>query len=139
MELRPGGGFIGSYGLLTVDKGKIISFSIHNVSEADDQLKGHIEPPFQIRRYLNQQHWHLRDSNFDVDFLKDASQVAYFLQLETGQQIDGVIGLDLSFVKLVIQALGNVTVPEYAETITSDNFFQAAQSHAIKNTSSELF
>jgi Protein of unknown function (DUF4012) len=133
MELRPGGGFIGSYGLLTLDKGKIVDFTIHDVYDADGQLKGHIEPPFPIRRYLPSAHWYLRDSNFDVDFLKNASQVAFFLQLETNQPVDGVIGVDLSFVKALIAASGSVFVPSYKETVTADNFFLLTEDHAEKN------
>jgi len=48
MELRPGGGFIGSYAILSVDKGKITNFKIYDVYDADGQLKNHIEPPFAI-------------------------------------------------------------------------------------------
>lgn len=133
MELRPGGGFIGSYGLLTLNKGKIVSFSIHDVYDADGQLRGHIEPPFVLRRYLPSAHWYLRDSNFSVDFLKNASQVAFFLQLETGQQIDGVVGVDLSFVKAILQSMGSVYVPTYSEIVTPNNFFTLIENHAERN------
>jgi len=131
-ELRPGGGFIGSYGILTIDKGKVEEFTIHDVYDADGQLKGHVEPPFQIRRYLAKEHLFLRDSNFDVDFLNDASQVAFFLQLESNQQVDGVIGIDLSFVKSVIAGLQEVYVPVYNEKVTADNFFLLTETHAEK-------
>src|SRR3989344_5241553 len=113
MELRPGGGFIGSYGLLTFSKGKITDFSIHDVYDADGQLKGHIEPPFPIRRYLPQIHWYMRDSNWDVDFAKAASTSAYFLNAETGKTVDGVIGVDLSFVKNLLSVTGPITVSDY--------------------------
>ena len=133
MELRPGGGFIGSYGILTLNKGKIEKFSIHDVYEADGQLKGHIEPPYPIRRYLPSVHWYLRDSNFDLDFLSVASSAAFFLFEETGQTVDGVIGADVSFVKNLISALGPIYVPEYKETVDRNNFFYLTQAHSEKN------
>lgn len=133
MELRPGGGFIGSYGLLTLDKGRIADFSINDVYDADGQLKGHVEPPFPIRRYLPSAHWYLRDSNFDVDFAKGASVSAFLLNAETGKIVDGVIGIDLTFVKNILSAIGPVYVADYKETVSENNLFQLAESHAEKN------
>lgn len=132
-ELRPGGGFIGSYGKLSLDNGKFTDFTIHDVYEADGKLKGDIAPPFAIRRYLKSPHWFLRDSNFDVDFTKNASMAAFFLNQETGEKIDGVIGVDLSLVKKIVFALGSVSVPLYTETVTGDNLFLLTQKHAEKN------
>lgn len=132
-ELRPGGGFIGSYALVSVDKGRITDFSIHDVYDADGQLKGHVEPPFIIRRYI-QVHWYLRDSNFDVDFSRDAANAAFFLQQESGQKVDGVIGVDLTFVKDILAAVGPVYVAQYNQTVTADNFFLLTETHAEKQT-----
>lgn len=133
MELRPGGGFIGSYGLLTVHNGKIEDFSLHDVYEADGQLKGHIEPPFPIRRYLPSPHWYLRDSNFDVDFSRGASTSAYFLKQETGEMVDGVIGVDITFVQNILKAIGPIYVSDYDETVSADNLYMLTQSHVEKD------
>jgi len=133
MELRPGGGFIGSYGLLSLDKGKIIDFSIYDVYDADGQLTGHVEPPFAIRRYLQSVHLYMRDSNFDVDYINDAAAAARFLSLTKKQTVNGVIAVDVSFVKNILSAMGQVYVPEYNEYVNSDNLFQLTQSHAEKN------
>lgn len=134
MELRPGGGFIGSYGILAFNRGKIEDFSIHDVYEADGQLKGHVEPPYPIRRYLPSAHWYLRDSNFDLNFPSVASSAAFFLFEETGQTVDGVIGADVTFVKNLVSALGPIYVPEYKETVSGDNFFIVTETHADKDS-----
>ena len=133
MELRPGGGFIGSYGILSLDKGKISDFKIYDVYDADGQLKGHVEPPFAIRRYLASVHWYLRDSNFNVSYVDSAASAANFLNIEKGQMVNGVIGVDLSFVKNILNAMGDVNVPEYKEKVNSDNIFQLTEAHAEKN------
>lgn len=130
MELRPGGGFIGSYALAKVNKGKIDSLNISDVYDADGQLKAHVEPPFPVRRYLGKVHSYLRDSNFDVDFPKDGFSSAFLLQLETGEKADGVLGVDLSFAKELIGAVKGVYVPEYNANVTSDNFFSLAEKNA---------
>ena len=133
MELRPGGGFIGSYGILTVSKGRLISFKIYDVYDADGQLKTHIEPPFPIRRYLPSLHWYLRDSNFNVDFSKGAIASAVFYNTEMHQAVDGVIGIDLSFVKNLLSATGPVKVTDYNQTVDANNLFPITQSHAEKD------
>ncbi|MCL4352969.1 DUF4012 domain-containing protein [Patescibacteria group bacterium] len=133
MELRPGGGFIGSYGLLSFDKGKITSFSIHDVYGADGQLKGRVEPPYPIRRYLSNPNWYLRDSNFDVDFPRDASSSAFFLNQETGEIADGVIAVDVSFIKNLLRATGSVYVPDYNQNVTPNNVYLLTEEHSEKN------
>lgn len=133
MELRPGGGFIGSYGILTFNNGKFDAFKIHDVYDADGQLKGHVEPPFAIRRYLQIPHLYMRDSNFDVDFSKAASKVASMYVLETGEKVDGVIGVDLLLFKKILDATGPVFVQDYNERVDSSNFFYLTETHAEKN------
>lgn len=131
-ELRPGGGFIGSYGIASLDKGRLVHFSIHDVYDADGQLKGHVEPPFAIRRHLSSPHWYLRDSNFDVAFEKAASASAFFLKEETREVVDGVIGIDTSFVKNLISVVAPLSLSDYKETVTEDNFYLLTQKNAEK-------
>ncbi|HSA84005.1 MAG TPA: DUF4012 domain-containing protein, partial [Patescibacteria group bacterium] len=133
MELRPGGGFIGSYGLLRVKNGAIEDFSVHDVYDADGKLTFHIEPPYGLRRYLGASHWFLRDSNFAIDFPQNASQAMTFLELETGEKVDGVIALDTTFFKNLLEAFTSVNVPEYKETITPENFYLRTQTHVEKD------
>jgi hypothetical protein len=133
MELRPGGGFIGSYALVTVDKGKIADLKIQDVYSADGQLRDHIDPPFQLRRYLGSQHWFLRDSNFDVDFSNNAAMAGYFYNLEMGKKVDGTLAVDISFVRNLLGAIGPIRLQDYGETITADNFFQLTEEHAQNN------
>ena len=98
MELRPTGGFIGSYALLNIGNGKMKGFSISDVYTADGQLKGHVDPPDAIRKYLAQPHFFLRDSNYDPDFVVSSEKAIWFLQKELGINVDGVIGINLFLV-----------------------------------------
>ncbi len=133
MELRPGGGFIGSYGIVTMDKGRVKDFTVHDVYDADGRLTAHIEPPFGLRRYLGSSHWFLRDSNFSIDFPQNARQATTFLQLETGQAVDGVVAVDTTFLQNILSASGPVTVPDYKEVVTAENFYLRTQTHAEKD------
>ncbi len=134
MELRPTGGFIGSFGLLTLEKGKMVDLKIEDVYTADGQLKGHVDPPSPIRKYLNQPHFFLRDSNFDPDFAVSSGKAAFFLQKELGREVDGVIGINLFVLQKILQILGPVKVADFGgDTISADNFFFKAQSYASEN------
>lgn len=134
MELRPGGGFIGSYGILTLEKGRINDFVIHDVYDADGQLKAHVEPPFAIRRFLKIPHLYLRDSNFDPDFTVNAAKAAMFLNLELNQKVNGVLAVDLNFVKNILEQIGSVYISDYNEKVDSQNFFTLTETHAEKNS-----
>jgi hypothetical protein len=133
MELRPGGGFIGSYGILELENGRMNDFKIADVYDADGKLSTHVEPPYALRRYLGVSHWFLRDSNIDVDFTHDADQAMRFLSLEVGERVDGVIAIDTEFLKNIIAVFGSVSVQGYNETVRPDNFYLLTQTHAEKD------
>jgi hypothetical protein len=133
MELRPGGGFIGSFGILPVENGVVGKLQIHDVYEADGQLSESIQPPYGLQRYLGASHWFLRDSNFDPDFSIDAKQAAVFLQKETKQKVDGVVAIDTTFLKNLLSVVGSVNVPDYKVSVTPDNFYLLTETNAEKN------
>lgn len=123
MELRPTGGFIGSIGKLTLEGGKVSEFTISDVYELDGQLKGHVDPPGPIRELLLQEHWYLRDSNWDPNFSGSGARAAWFYEKESGQSVDGVIAVSTPFVVDLLKATGPITLADYNDQVTSDNFF----------------
>lgn len=124
MELRPTGGFIGSYALVTINKGKIYDFKIQDVYTADGQLKGHVDPPEAIRKYLEQPHYFLRDSNFDPDFAKSGLLATWFLEKELGVKSDGVIAINSSLAQKFLKVIGSIQMADFGnEEINESNFF----------------
>lgn len=134
-ELRPTGGFIGSYGTLTVADGAIIDFTIEDVYEADGQLKGSVSPPDPIREHMDQPNWFLRDSNWHPDFATSAKQAEWFLKKERNEVYDGVLAIDLYVIQNTLKALDGVYVPDYQATVTADDFFLKLQA----DTHSDFF
>lgn len=131
MELRPGGGFIGSFGILELAHFGVQDLHVYDVYDADGQLTAHIEPPHPIRTYLGQPHWFLRDSAFFPDFLQTYKQAKVFLDKEIGPtDWDGGILITTSAVKDIIGAFGSIYLPDYKETITRDNFYIKTQYQA---------
>lgn len=128
MELRPTGGFIGSIGIVTFEKGSMIDFLVSDVYSVDGQLKGHIEPPAPIVNYLNEPSWFLRDSNWDPNFSVSAKRAEWFLDKEIDEQVDGVVAVDLDVVKQILKYLGEVDLADYNLKVNEKNFYQITQS-----------
>jgi len=132
-ELRPTGGFIGSYGLINFSQGQLVDFEVKDIYSADGQLKGHVEPPEDLKKYLGEAGWYLRDSNWDPDFPSSAARAAWFLEKETGRKVDGVIGLNLLLAQRILKAVGEIDLPDYQEKINAENFFERAEYHSEIN------
>jgi hypothetical protein len=130
MELRPGGGFLGSYGILSFEDGKLLNFEIKDIYEADGQLKGHVEPPTEIKTYLGEGGWFMRDANWNANFVRASKDITWFLEKETGRKVDGVIGIDLAVAEKILEVTGEVFVPDFRETINQDNLFEQAEFYA---------
>ncbi len=133
MELRPGGGFIGSFGLLHMKNLSISEFSIYDVYDADGQLKAHVDPPAPIRNHLDQPHWFLRDSAFSPNHYENHNNALFFLEKEMGiSDIDGSILITTTAVKYILEAFDSVYIPDFQEKITKDNFYLKTQLYAEK-------
>ena len=132
-ELRPTGGFIGSYGLLTFNEGQLIDFEVKDIYSADGQLKGYVEPPSDLEKYLGEASWYLRDANWDPDFPTSAARAAWFLEKETGRKVDGVMAINLTFAQRLLKAVGEIELPDYQEKINEANFFERAEYYSEIN------
>ena len=133
MELRPTGGFIGSFALVTFKEGKIIDLNVLDVYTADGQLKGHVEPPKPISKYLGEANWFLRDSNWDPDFPSSATTAEWFLEKEIGESVDGVIAVDLEFARGLTKEIGPIYLSDFGKEINSDNLYEITQYEVEKD------
>lgn len=133
MELRPTGGFIGSFALFTVEKGKIKSREVYDVYDADGKLAGFVTPPDPIKQYLREPSWHMRDSNWDPDFPTSAKRALWFLDKTMNRTADVVVAVDLSFVKSLLRVTGPLEVVGFSETVDEHTLYEKAQSHAEKD------
>lgn len=130
MELRPGGGFIGSFAKVSFEGGKLKKLDVNDVYAIDGQLGIHVEPPKEIKEDLNQKDWFLRDSNWEPDFPTSARQAEWFYTKETGERVGGTFVLDVSAMEELLSAIGPLDLPDYKEKITAENLFERAITHA---------
>lgn len=122
-ELRPTGGFIGSVLLVSFVDGKVDDMHVLDVYSADGQLKGHVDPPLPIREIIGQEHWYLRDSNWDPNFHVSGYEAGWFYEKEMSEQVDGVIAVSLPMVTNLLHVTGPIDLPDFHERISESNFF----------------
>lgn len=130
MELRPTGGFIGSFALIDFKKGSLQKINIEDVYAADGSLLGHVDPPEPIKTYLGQEHWYLRDSNWDPDFAKSARQIMWFLEKELDEKVDGVIAVDLTAAQYLLEVTGQIKITDFDLVVSAADLFKIAQKEA---------
>jgi len=120
-ELRPSGGFIGTYGILTLENGEIKKFVSDNVYNIDKEGQGDKNPPAPIKKYINPQ-WFFRDANWSPDFPTSAKKAEEFYHREGGQgEFYGVIGVTPTMLQALLEVTGPVKVKGYPYEFTKDN------------------
>lgn len=131
-EIRPGGGFIGSYGVLVVDGGDIAMLETADVYTLDDAVADQVErvPPYPLTSYNASDTWFFRDSNWSPDFAASAqssldlfaSEVALLeddSDVPVADSVDHVMAFTPSFAADLLEIVGNITVG--GQTFTPDN------------------
>lgn len=118
-ELRPTGGFLGTYGILKIKDGDILSFDTHDIYHLDMpvQDKINIEPPPPIKKYLNKK-WYLRDANWPPDWPAAAKNINKFYQAESVlnpeaekiSRFSGVLAITPKLITDFLKITGPITV-----------------------------
>ena len=147
-ELRGGGGFIGSYSLLTVNQGALTLTGGGDVYGIDYPYptpgqRKYIAPPIALKHFFNHG-WVFGDANFYPYFPLDAQAAEKLLANETAtKKVDGVISLDPWFVAALLKVTGPIQIPEYNTTVTADTFpeavFQREETAAANVPGRKLF
>lgn len=133
MELRPTGGFIGSYGVVTVKNGEIISIYTDDIYNLDKLSKDKLTlpAPWPMTVYNGQKYLFLRDANWSPDWPTSAKQIQWFWDTERANanlpplKLDGIIAITPDFIANFLDLTGPIT--EDGITFTSQNFALALE------------
>jgi hypothetical protein len=123
-EARATGGFIGTYGVLKVDNGKILQLKIESIYQLDGQIFAQIAAPGPFQPAIVR--WGIRDANWFADFPTSARKLLNFFELGS-QTADGVISTTPQLFEDLLKLTGPIDMPEYGRTLTSDNFQSTVQ------------
>lgn len=124
-EMRPGGGFIGVYGVFEVENAKPSIIEMQGTERLDAGKKHNLEPPAPIKKYLKLERWYFRDSNWSPDFVESSKKVLELYSLEEGKNAEEIDGV-LAFTPNLISEILKITGPLEVEGIVfnSDNFVE---------------
>ncbi len=118
-EIRPSGGFIGSYAIIDIDKGIIKKLDVQDVYDIDGSFKDIIEPPDYMKQFTS--NWRFRDSNYSADFPTTAAKAKWFLNKEGGPMVDTVIAINQGLLQDMLDITGPVQVGNFGK-LNSENY-----------------
>lgn len=124
-ELRPNGGFPGTYGLITFDDGALKKIFVDDVYQIDGQIKENIVPPVPLQHITP--NWGMRDAAWFADFPFSARKVMEFYKLDGGPEVDGVLTITPDVIAKIFEVIGPIEMPDYDLTLDSSNFLTAIQ------------
>lgn len=120
LELRPGGGFIGSFAIVKMLNGEILDIDVHDTANFDGRIPDTIEVPYPMRDTLNIDSWKLRDSNYSPHFPTNAKRAITFYRLGEGKEkFDGVIAVNANLIDAILEITGPISPEGYPGTYRS--------------------
>lgn len=130
-ELRPTGGFISGVARVVLSEGQVVNLTFEDSYAVDDFSKAYPLAPRPMREVMGPAPWVFRDSNWSPDFPTAAEMALQLYGLRYGvdidDEIDGVVAIDQETLRLVVEAIGPLTVLEHPEPLTGDNVIQAVR------------
>ncbi|MEN9388987.1 MAG: hypothetical protein RLY61_71, partial [Candidatus Parcubacteria bacterium] len=135
-ELRPTGGFVGSYAVLEIEEGKIKSLKIDDIYNPDGQLEDNevrLESPKPIKELLAEENLFIRNANWHPDFKKSAQTITALFADVDGSTFDGVVAIDLEVIKNMLKVTGPIYLTAYNEEINAENLYERTQFHSEFN------
>lgn len=129
-EIRPAGGFIGSYAVLTLRNGGLANIDVRDIYDPDGQLDLKVVPPKSLQFITTR--WGARDANWFFDFPLSARKVSDFLEAskiykERGITFGGVIAINVEAIRDLLEVIGPLNLPDYNLEINSENFLPEIQ------------
>lgn len=121
-EIRPTGGFLTAFGYASVENGRLGNIESEDIYNLDKKIYSYDTAPEEIREYLGQYEWHLRDSNLYADLVSSSQRFeSVYKNQYNPRPFDGIIYIDTQFVEALLTVTGPIDMPNYGTTISSDN------------------
>ena len=119
-ELRPTGGWAGSFGIVTIGPTGAHLDSYQDVFVLPDP-PGRVTPPpgaFQTHDF------NFRNANWWLDFPTSAQAMLAFWRAYGQPPVDGLIVIDTVVMQDLLEVVGPITTPRHNETFTSSNLLE---------------
>ncbi|MEO8394059.1 MAG: DUF4012 domain-containing protein [Chloroflexota bacterium] len=127
-ELRPSGGYLSTYGWMTVRNARVSDYSYSPTTTTSPN-----PPPANLAPQLNIPDWWLRyqepiyagwDGSWFADFPSTAKMAIWYYNTGNNPKspVDGAISIDITGFEALLGVIGGVVVPGYDTTVTATNF-----------------
>lgn len=124
-ELRPTGGFIGTYAVVALDRGHIEELTVNGIFDPDGQLSVKVVPPHPVKRVSTA--WSTHDANWFFDYPTSAKKIAWFFGKTGEPTVDGVIAVTPAVLVRLLEIVGPIEMPAYGEVVSAENFVEVVQ------------
>lgn len=126
-EIRPTGGFLGSFALIDFESGKIKNFEMPAGGTYDlvGGLKVRVAPPKPL--LIAYPNWKFHDANWFPDWPASAQKLSWFYERSGGSTVDGVIAINAELISDLLGVIGEISLPQYQKIINQDNFILETQ------------
>jgi hypothetical protein len=129
-EMRPSGGFLGSYAEIKIENAAISEIDVRDINEPDRELKRNIVPPKPLQGQVKR--WRAADANWFFDFSKSAEKLIDFLEssdLYKSREItlDGAIAISPKVMSDILSVTGPIVIDNPKTTLDKDNFLSEIQ------------
>ncbi len=126
-ELRPTGGFIGNYGIVRMQNGRVAERRIGDTYLLDFEYfkSGQASRPVAMfsQFFPESTFWALRDSNIWPDFPTSARRAARFAVEEgASDRVDAVVAITPDLARRILRAVGPLRIEGFTQIITHENF-----------------
>jgi len=128
-EIRPTGGFIGSFAMVDTQKGNIKNIVIPGGGSYDiqGQFDEYIVPPVPLQ--LVNDRWEFQDINWFFDFPTTARKAEHVVESAEGTTFDGTIAVNASVIERLLRVIGPIDTGDYNMLLDAENVLPTLQSH----------
>ncbi len=126
-ELRPTGGFMGSFAILDVKDGKILNLEVPpgGTYDLQGQLDQYVIPPTPL--LLSNKRWEFQDANWFPDFSVSAQKILWFYRHSRNITADGVIAINASVLERLLAITGPMSDSKRGLIISADDALPTIQ------------
>lgn len=130
-ELRPTGGFMGSFAEVSFESGAMTDMRIPGGGTYDvqGQLREFVAAPGPLQ--LLRARWEFQDANWFPDFPTSARKMLWFYQNAGGPSVDGVLAINASVLEEMLVVLGPIALKDGEEFNAENVLFKVQQEAEI--------
>jgi hypothetical protein len=129
-EIRPAGGFPGTFATVTLNNGQLAEYAISDIRTLDADYVAKRETPIAapgpIRNVLGQEEFLPHDALWSPDFAESAAAFESMYATAGWPELTGVVAIDDSVVRAILTILGpyHVAIDGENQSVAADNFME---------------